>query len=84
MFGGYLASIDTEEKPLELIFFCRKDHREAINKKGLELHAANRNLLLTNIKAYENAEEFIEASGADSIYKFDYLFLTTKAWKSVV
>jgi len=82
MFGGYLASTDTEEKPLELIFFCRKDHREAINKKGLELRAANRNLLLTNIKAYENAEEFIEASGIDSVYKFDYLFLTTKAYDS--
>ena len=80
MFGGYLASISSEEKPLGIIFFCRKDHKEAINRKGLELLAANRNLLLTNIKAYENAEDFIEASGIGSAYKFDYLFLTTKAY----
>jgi len=80
MFGGYLASIHTEEKPLEIIFFCRKDHRKAINKKGLELCAVNKNLVLTNIQAYESAEEFIEASGIDNIYKFDYLFLTTKAY----
>ena len=80
MFGGYLASINTKEKPLEIIFFCRKDHRDAINRKGLELRTSNRDLLLTNIKAYENAEEFAEASGTESVYNFDYLFLTTKAY----
>ena len=80
MFGGYLASIDTEEKPLEIIFFCIKDHRDAINRKGLELRTSNRDLLLTNIKAYENAEEFAEASGTERLYNFDYLFLTTKAY----
>ena len=55
MFGGYLASIHTEEKPLEIIFFCRKDHRDAINRKGLELRTSNKDLLLTNI-----AGEFVE------------------------
>jgi 2-dehydropantoate 2-reductase len=80
MFGGYLASINTKEKPLEIIFFCRKDHRDAINRKGLELRTSNRDLLLTNIKAYENEEEFAEASGTERVYNFDYLFLTTKAY----
>ncbi|MFX1448730.1 MAG: ketopantoate reductase family protein [Promethearchaeota archaeon] len=82
MFGGYLASIHTDERPLEVIFFCRKKHKDAINKKGLELIAANRNFLLTNIKAYESAEEFIEAYGIDNKFKFDYLFITTKAYDS--
>jgi len=82
LFGGYLASIHSDEDPLEIIFFCRKNHGEAINKHGLELFTANGNLLLPNIKAYESAEEFIEACGVDNKYQFDYLFLTTKAYDS--
>jgi len=81
MFGGYLASIHTDENPLEIIFFCRKNHKDAINRNGLELITANKNVLLTNIKAYENAEEFIEVYGIDNIYQFDYLFLATKAYE---
>ena len=80
MFGGYLASIHSDENPLEIIFFCRKNHRDAINKHGLELLAVNSNLLLTNIKAYESAEEFIETHGIANKYQFDYLFITTKAY----
>jgi len=82
MFGGYLASIHTDESPLEIILFCRKNHKDAINKKGLELITANKNVLLTNIKAYESAEEFIEVYGIDNIYQFDYLFIATKAYDS--
>ena len=82
LFGGYLASIHTEENPLEVIFFCRKDHRDAINKVGLELNAVNRKSLLPNIQAYENLEEFINADGDNRNYRFDYLFLTTKAYDS--
>ena len=80
LFGGYLASIHTDEDPLEIIFFCRKDHRDAINSNGLELSTDENTLLLTNIKAYESAEEFIETRGIDNNYHFDYLFITTKAY----
>ena len=80
MFGGYLASIHSDENPLEIIFFCRKDHRDAINKHGLELLAVNSNLVLKNIKAYENAEEFTETYSIGDDYQFDYLFITTKAY----
>ena len=83
LFGGYLASIDTDENPLEIIFFCRKNHKEAINKEGLELFAANKDHLLNNIKAYETAEEFFEANNIDNKDKFDYLFLTTKAYDTM-
>ena len=38
------------------------------------------NLLLKNVKAYESAEEFIEAYGTDNSYYFDYLFITSKAY----
>ncbi|NVM46639.1 MAG: 2-dehydropantoate 2-reductase, partial [Candidatus Lokiarchaeota archaeon] len=72
--------IHSNENPLEVIFFCRKNHRDAINKHGLELLAVNSNLVLTNIKAYENAEEFTEAYSIGDDYQFDYLFITTKAY----
>ena len=62
LFGGYLASIHTDENPLEIVFFCRENHRDAINKNGLELLAPANNLLLTNIRAYKSAEEYIEES----------------------
>ncbi len=82
LFGGYLASIHTDEDPLEVVFFCRENLKDAINKDGLELFATNNNLLLTNIKAYGNVEEYIEERGVDNMYYFDYLFLTTKAYDS--
>ena len=80
MFGGYIASIHTDENPLEVIFFCRKDHKDAINKHGLELISANKKLLIPNIRAYESVEEFIKARNNHKNYLFDYLFLTTKAY----
>ena len=80
LFGGYLASIHTDEDPIEVIFFCRKNHRDAINNRGLELSSEENNLLLKNVKAYESAEEFIEAYGTDNSYYFDYLFITSKAY----
>ena len=80
LFGGYLASIHTDEDPLEISFFCRKNHRDTINNEGLELSTEEGDLLLTNVKAYESAEEFIEAHGIDNNYHFDYLFITTKAY----
>jgi 2-dehydropantoate 2-reductase len=82
LFGGYLASIHTEENPLEVIFFCRKGHRDAINKVGLELIAANKKSLLPSIQAYESMEEFSKVDGNNRKYQFDYLFLTTKAYDS--
>lgn len=80
LFGGCLASIHTDEDPLEISFFCRKSHKDAINSKGLVLSTEDRNLQLTNIKAYENAEEYIEEYSNGTNYYFDYLFITTKAY----
>ncbi|NVM19197.1 MAG: 2-dehydropantoate 2-reductase [Candidatus Lokiarchaeota archaeon] len=82
MFGGYLASIHTDENPIEIIFFCRQGHKNAINKNGLELIAADENLILTTVKAYESSREFLEAFIVDKDYHFDYLFITTKAYDS--
>jgi 2-dehydropantoate 2-reductase len=82
LFGGYLASIHTDENPLEVIFFCKRNHKDAINKNGLELIAPNKKFLLTSIRAYENLEEFIKADDHNKDYQFDYLFISTKAYDS--
>ena len=82
LFGGYLASVHTDADPLEIIFFCRGGHAKVINKHGIKIYNDTGNLTLTNIKAFENAEDFIKISRNDEKYKLDYLFLTTKTYDS--
>ena len=80
LFGGYLASTHSDTDPLEVGFFCRNEHKEAINNNGLEIVAPNGKIVLKNIKAYENAEEFFESREIKNKYQFDYLFISTKAY----
>jgi len=82
LFGGCLASVHTAANPLEIIFFCRKGHAEVINKSGIKIYNDKGNITLTNIEAFENAEDFTKKSINDNKYKLDYLFLTTKAYDS--
>lgn len=80
LFGGYLASIDSDEYSLEVIFFGDKEHGGEINKKGLKLHKEQTVTTIDRIKAYENqdiVESFIKK---DSSYQFDFMFLTTKTY----
>ncbi len=80
LFGGYLASIHSDENPLEIIFFGRRNHVVAINKEGLRLTASDKDIFLKNIKAYESVNDFTGSSEISESYKFDFLFLTTKAY----
>jgi len=80
LFGGYLASIHSDENPLEIIFFGRKNHADAINREGLRLTAGDKDLFLRNIKVYESANDFTESLEIGNVPKFDFLFLTTKAY----
>ncbi len=80
LFGGYLASIHSDENPLEIIFFGRRNHVVAINKEGLRLTASDQDIFLKNIKAYESVNDFTGSSEISESYKFDFLFLTTKAY----
>jgi len=80
LFGGCLASIHSDENPLEIVFFGRRDQALEINKEGLRLTTGDKDLLLKNIKAYGSAKDFTGSSGIGDTYKFDYLFLTTKAY----
>jgi 2-dehydropantoate 2-reductase len=80
LFGGCLASIDSEERPLEIYFFGRRTHVEAINNEGLRLTFGEQDLILDNIKAYESASDFAGSLENGGTFKFDFLFLTTKAY----
>ena len=80
LFGGFLASIDSDENPLEIIFFGRRNHIDAINKEGLRLTTGDKDSILKNIKGYESANDFTESLEIGEAYKFDFLFLTTKAY----
>jgi len=80
LFGGYLASIHSDENPLEMIFFGRRNHVIAINSEGLRLTASDKDIFLKNIKAYESVNAFTGSSEIGETYKFDFLFLTTKAY----
>jgi len=82
LFGGCLASVHTDANPLEIFFFCRRGHAKIINKHGIKIYNDKGNLTLTNIKAFENAEDFTKISINDKKYKLDYLFLTTKTYDS--
>ena len=80
LFGGYLASIHSDENPLEVIFFGRRNHAVAINKEGLRLTVSDKEIFLKNIKAYEGVNDFTRSLELGESYKFDFLFLTTKAY----
>lgn len=82
LFGGCLASVHTDANPLEITFFCRRGHAKVINKYGIKIYSDKGNITLTNIKAFENVEDFTKKSINDKKYKLDYLFLTTKTYDS--
>ena len=80
LFGGCLASVHSDKNPLDIIFFGRRNHAFAINKEGLRLTVGDKDLFLKNIKAYESAKDFTGSSEIGDAYKFDFLFLATKAY----
>ena len=80
LFGGYIASVHSDKSPLEVIFFGRRDHALAINRDGLRLSAGDKDIYLKNIRVFESADDFTGSSDIGGSYKFDYLFLTTKAY----
>ncbi|MFX1569819.1 MAG: ketopantoate reductase family protein [Promethearchaeota archaeon] len=80
LFGGYIANIKSDIYLMEVIFFCRKDHATMINKKGLKLYRNQEVKIVKNIKAFENEKQIEEKLEKDLDFKFDFLFLTIKAY----
>jgi len=80
LFGGYLASLKSDEYSTEVILFCRESHANEINKNGLILKRGQSELKITELKAYKNPKEADDLLLKDSDFSFDFLFLTTKAY----
>ncbi|GAH28574.1 unnamed protein product, partial [marine sediment metagenome] len=53
-------------------FFCRRGHAKVLNKYGIKIYNDKGNITLTNIKAFENAEDFTKISINNKKYKLVY------------
>ncbi|MFX1311298.1 MAG: ketopantoate reductase family protein [Promethearchaeota archaeon] len=82
LFGGYIADIKSDRYNLKVIFFCNKDQANAIKKKGLIINKKKVIKEIKNIEVYENEKELEGKLKRDPSLKFNFIFLTTKAYDS--
>ncbi len=82
LFGGYIANIKSDIYDLNVIFFCKKVQANAIKRKGLIIHKNKAIKEIKNIEAYENEKDLEEKLIKDPNLKFNFIFLTTKAYDS--
>lgn len=82
LFGGYIANIESDIYDLSVTFFCKKVQANAIKRKGLIIHKNKSIKEIKNIEAYENEKDFEEKLKKDPNLRFNYIFLTTKAYDS--
>jgi 2-dehydropantoate 2-reductase len=83
LFGGYLAAAIENDDSIEIIFFARADHVNAINAGGLTLQRGGSFLTLKNIKAFENYSNYKDSLSSDKEDQFEYIFITTKAYDTI-
>ncbi|MFO7796847.1 MAG: ketopantoate reductase family protein [Promethearchaeati archaeon] len=77
LFGGYLASISSDEYEINVFFFGREAHINAINENGLLIQTKTDNIRIKNIIGYTNPKDFLRIN--ENI-RFNFIFLTTKAY----
>jgi 2-dehydropantoate 2-reductase len=80
LFGGYLASIKSDVYELEIIFFCTKEHANAIRREGLRIYKNQVVKEIHNIQSFEDENDIKDRIKKDVNYRFDYIFLTTKTY----
>ncbi len=84
LFGGYLANYQSDTYSLEVIFFNSKPFIDVINEKGLIIYKNQETMLIKNIIGYESEKNFEEIIKQASSFKFDFMFLTTKAYDNEI
>lgn len=82
LFGGYLANIKSDVYKIEVFFFGSKAHIVEIRRNGLKLCIEQQIREIKNIEVYENEEAIVEKIEQDPYFRFDFIFLTTKAYDS--
>ncbi|MHA1916029.1 MAG: ketopantoate reductase family protein [Promethearchaeota archaeon] len=80
LFGGSIAGITSDAYKLEVFFFCDKEHAKAITASGLKICKNQDVRVVSTIIAYENEEIIEERIEEDPSFRFDFIFLTTKAY----
>lgn len=80
LFGGYLASIISEDFLLQVIFFGNRGQVDEINKHGLMIFQGKKSISVNTIKAYENSNVIEEIISKNSEYNFDFIFLSIKTY----
>ena len=80
LFGGYLADIKSDVYELEVIFFCMKEHANAIRREGLKIYKNQDVKEINNIESYEDENVVEDRIKKDMTFRFDYIFLTTKTY----
>lgn len=84
LFGGYLANIQSDIYSIEVIFFNTKPFIDAVNRKGLKIYKNQDIMVIKNIIAYENEKSLEDVIKKDPSFKFDFMFLTTKAYDNEI
>jgi len=80
LFGGYIAGIKSDKYSIEVIFFCKKTHAEAINQNGLKIYKNQKVKEIKSIRAYIDEKHYERKIRKNSSFGFNFLFLTTKAY----
>jgi 2-dehydropantoate 2-reductase len=79
LFGGYIANLKSHEYIPEILFFCRRNHANAIKRDGLKVEKNNSLYTVKKIRAYENLESIGNELSKNS-FTADFVFLTIKAY----
>lgn len=80
LFGGLIASIESVNFFFEVILLGRRNHIEKINKNGLIVQMEQKRRKINNIQAFDNPNAVEELMLKNPDFKFDFIFLTTKAY----
>jgi len=80
LFGGCIASIQSEIYSIEVILFGREAHIKAINENGLVISKNEEIQRISNIESHKNPEYVEKRLLKESQRVFDFIFLTTKAY----
>ncbi|TFF94544.1 MAG: 2-dehydropantoate 2-reductase [Promethearchaeota archaeon] len=77
LFGGYLANISSDEYNINMFFFGREAHINAINENGLLIQTKTDSIRINNIIGYTSPKAYLRDNKDE---RFNFIFLTTKAY----
>ncbi|TXT54044.1 MAG: 2-dehydropantoate 2-reductase [Promethearchaeota archaeon] len=80
LFGGKIASNQSEKYKTEVILFGRKPHIDMVNRNGLRVEENGKVEKVSNIFGFTDIQSYQTFFKVLGLHNFDFLFLTTKAY----